>query len=120
LVVEDEPTVRRLACRVLRANGYQVIEAGDPATALKIAGEQAQPMDLLVTDIVMPGMTGPALAERLLAGWPLLKVLYITGYAEEAIQRQGLLPAGGALLEKPFTAQQLTDQVRQVLAGTVG
>jgi two-component system cell cycle sensor histidine kinase/response regulator CckA len=120
LVVEDEPTVRRLACRVLRANGYHVIEAGDPATALRIAGEQAQPMDLLVTDIVMPGMTGPALAERLLAGWPLLKVLYITGYAEEAIQRQGLLPAGGALLEKPFTAQQLADQVRQVLAGADG
>jgi PAS domain S-box-containing protein len=118
LVVEDEPTVRRLACRVLRTDGYHVIEAGDPATALRLAAEQAQPMDLLVTDIVMPGMTGPALAERLLAGWPLLKVLYITGYAEEAIQRQGLLPAGGELLEKPFTAQQLADQVRRMLAGT--
>jgi two-component system, cell cycle sensor histidine kinase and response regulator CckA len=116
-VVEDEPTVRRLACRVLQADGYRVIEAGDPAAALRIAREQDHPVDLLVTDIVMPGMTGPALAERLLARWPLLKVLYITGYAEEAIERQGVLPAGGALLEKPFTAQQLAQHVRQALVG---
>jgi CheY-like chemotaxis protein len=73
-------------------------------------------VDLLVTDIVMPGMSGPALAERLVVGWPDLRVLYITGYAEEAIERQGALPAGGALLEKPFTAQQLADSVRQALA----
>ena len=63
----------------------------------------------------MPGMSGPALAERLAAAWPGLKVLYITGYAEEAIERQSALPAGGALLEKPFTAQQLADRVRLAL-----
>jgi CheY-like chemotaxis protein len=116
LVVEDEDAVRYLACRVLRANGYRVLEAGDPAAALQIAGAGGQSIDLLVTDIVMPGMTGPALAQRLVAGRPDLKVLFITGYAEEAIERQGALPAGGALLEKPFTAQQLADSVRRALA----
>jgi two-component system, cell cycle sensor histidine kinase and response regulator CckA len=120
LVVEDEETVRRLACRVLRANGYRVLDAPDPAAALQIARQLPAPVDLLVTDIVMPGMSGPALAERLLHGWPRLKVLYITGYAEEAIERQGALPAGGALLEKPFTAQQLAQRVRQTIAGAEG
>jgi CheY-like chemotaxis protein len=115
LVVEDEDAVRYLACRVLRGNGYRVLEAGSSADALRIVRAEG-PIDLLVTDIVMPGMSGPALAERLVAGYPDLKVLYITGYAEEAIQRQGMLPAGGALLEKPFTAQQLADSVRQALA----
>jgi two-component system, cell cycle sensor histidine kinase and response regulator CckA len=116
LVVEDEDAVRYLACRVLRGNGYRVLEAGDPAVALRIVQGEAQPIDLLVTDIVMPVMSGPALAERLVAARPDLKVLYITGYAEEAIERQGALPAGGALLEKPFTAQQLADSVRRALA----
>jgi PAS domain S-box-containing protein len=116
LVVEDEDTVRRLACRVLRANGYQVIEAADPGTALRLAREQASPADLLLTDIVMPGMSGPVLAERLVARWPELKVLYMSGYADEAIERQGTLPVGGALLEKPFTARQLADRVRQALS----
>jgi len=115
LVVEDEDAVRYLACRVLRGNGYRILEAGDPAAAIRIVKAEGQPVDLLVTDIVMPGMSGPALAERLIAGCPDLKVLYITGYAAEAIERQGALPAGGALLEKPFTAQQLVDSVRQAL-----
>jgi two-component system, cell cycle sensor histidine kinase and response regulator CckA len=115
LVVEDEDAVRYLACRVLRGNGYRVLETGNPADALRIARAEG-PIDLLVSDIVMPGISGPALAERLVAGYPDLKVLYITGYAEEAIQRQGMLPAGGGLLEKPFTARQLADSVRQALA----
>ncbi|HEX2219815.1 MAG TPA: PAS domain S-box protein [Gemmatimonadales bacterium] len=118
LVVEDEETVRRLACRVLRTKGYRVLEAEHPAAALRLVREHGGPIDLLVTDIVMPGMTGPALVERLIADRPELKVLYITGYAEEAIERQGSLPAGGALLEKPFTARQLADRVRAALVDT--
>jgi CheY-like chemotaxis protein len=117
LIVEDEDAVRYLACRVLRGNGFRVLEAGSPAAALRLAREQARSVDLLVTDVVMPGLSGPELAERLVAAWPDLKVLYITGYAEEAIQRRGALPAGGALLEKPFTAQQLAERVRLALAG---
>jgi CheY-like chemotaxis protein len=116
LVVEDEELVRHLACRVLRANGYRVLEAADAAAALRLAAEQPLPVDLLLTDIVMPGMSGPALAERLVAQWTGLKVLYMSGYAEEAIQRQGILPAGGALLDKPFTAQQLAGRVRQAIS----
>ncbi len=118
LVVEDEETVRRLACRVLRAEGYRVLEASSPAEALQLVREVAPAIDLLLTDIVMPGMSGPALVERLVAGMPGLRVLYMTGYAREAIERQGTLPAGGALLEKPFTARQLADRVRRALADT--
>jgi DNA-binding response OmpR family regulator len=114
--VEVEETVRHLACRVLRANGYRVLEAADPSTALRLAREQARPADLLLTDIVLPGMNGPVLAERLVARWPALKVLYMSGYADEAIERQGALPTGGVLLEKPFTARQLADRVRQAIS----
>ena len=118
LVVEDEETVRRLACRVLRTRGYQVLEARDGAEALRLVRDQAVAVDLLLTDIIMPGLAGPALVERLLLGRPDLKVLYITGYSEEAIRSQGVLPAGGALLEKPFTAHQLAERVREALAQT--
>jgi two-component system, cell cycle sensor histidine kinase and response regulator CckA len=93
-----------------------VVEAADSGTALRLAREQARPADLLLTDIVMPGMSGPVLAERLVSRWPDLKVLYMSGYADEAIERQGALSAGGALLEKPFTARQLADRVRQALS----
>jgi two-component system cell cycle sensor histidine kinase/response regulator CckA len=118
LVVEDEESVRRLASRVLRARGYRVLEARDGAEALNLTGDRQGPIDLLVTDIIMPGLGGPALAERLLQVQPDLKVLYITGYSEEAIRQQGMLPAGGSLLEKPFTAHQLAERVRAALATT--
>ena len=118
LVVEDEPSVRRLACRVLRATGYRVLEAREGAEALRLVEQHQGPVDLLLTDVIMPGLGGPALAARLLAETPGLKVLYITGYSEDAIRQQGTLPAGGALLEKPFTAHQLAERVRAALART--
>jgi two-component system, cell cycle sensor histidine kinase and response regulator CckA len=118
LVVEDEVSVRRLACRVLRARGYRVLEAGEGGEALRLLRQHEGPVDLVLTDIIMPGLSGPALVERLLLDAPHLKVLYITGYSEEAIRQQGVLPAGGALLEKPFTAHQLAERVRGVLAKT--
>ncbi len=118
LVVEDEEAVRALARRVLMARGYRVLTAASPDEALSLVGDGREKIDLLVTDVVMPGMGGPALAERLVEGRPDLRVLYISGYAEEAIQRHGTLPAGGELLEKPFTAEELTVRVRQVLSGT--
>jgi CheY-like chemotaxis protein len=118
LVVEDEESVRRLASRVLRARGYRVLEARDGAEALAQAREHEGALDLVVTDVIMPGIGGPALIERLLRVAPDLKVLYITGYSEDAIRQQGSLPAGGALLEKPFTAHQLADRVRAVLGGS--
>ena len=118
LVVEYETTVRRLACRVLRTQGYRVLEARNGTEALAIVREHQGPVDLLLTDIIMPGLGGPALVERLLPAEPELKVLYITGYSEEAIRQQGMLPAGGALLEKPFTAHELAHRVREALART--
>jgi PAS domain S-box-containing protein len=117
LVVEDEEAVRTLACRVLRAKGYRVIEAASADLAVAILGGSTEPIDLLLTDVVMPGMSGPTLAQRLVAQHPSLRVLYMSGYAEEAIERQGALPAGGELLEKPFTADQLARRVRAAMAG---
>jgi CheY-like chemotaxis protein len=118
LVVEDELAVRRLASRVLRARGYRVLEASDGVEALQLMDRHGGPLDLVLTDIIMPGLSGPALVARLLPATPDLKVLYITGYSEEAIRQHGLLPAGGALLEKPFTAHQLAERVHAALART--
>jgi CheY-like chemotaxis protein len=116
LVVEDEEAVRALARRVLEARGYRVLDAANAAEALELTDGGRRRIDLLVTDVVMPGMGGPALAERLVGAQPGLRVLYISGYAEEAIRRQGSLPAGGALLEKPFSADQLARRVGDALS----
>jgi two-component system cell cycle sensor histidine kinase/response regulator CckA len=116
LVVEDEEAVRGLSRRVLKARGYHVLDAASAAEALELTDQGRRRLDLLVTDVVMPGMGGPALAEQLVALQPGLRVLYISGYAEEAIRRHGELPAGGALLEKPFTADQLARRVRETLS----
>jgi CheY-like chemotaxis protein len=118
LVVEDEEAVRVLARRVLKARGYHVLDAASAADALELTDGGRRRVDLLVTDVVMPGMGGPALAERLVGLQAGLRVLYISGYAEEAIRRHGELPAGGALLEKPFTADQLARRVREALSST--
>ncbi|HKU60063.1 MAG TPA: PAS domain S-box protein [Gemmatimonadales bacterium] len=118
LVVEDEEAVRTLASRVLRGKGYRVLEASSADLALALLAGSTEPIDLLLTDVVMPGLSGPALAQRLILQHPALRVLYMSGYAEEAIERQGSLPAGGELLEKPFTADQLARRVRAAIAGS--
>jgi two-component system, cell cycle sensor histidine kinase and response regulator CckA len=118
LVAEDEAAVRHLVCRVLRGKGYRVLEASDGEAALEVAGK-AGAIDVLVTDLVMPGLGGAALAARLVAARPALRVIFITGYAPEAVERQGDLAVGSGLLEKPFTADQLARKVREALAATV-
>jgi two-component system, cell cycle sensor histidine kinase and response regulator CckA len=118
LVVEDEEAVRHLVCRVLRAKGYRVLEAPHAEAALEMA-ETAGTIDLLVTDLVMPGIGGAALATRLVALRPALRVVFITGYAMEAVERQGELAVGSALLEKPFSADQLARKVREALAAAI-
>jgi CheY-like chemotaxis protein len=95
-----------------------VLEASDGVEALQLVDRFGGPLDLVLTDIIMPGLSGPALVERLLPATPELKVLYITGYSEDAIREHGLLPQGGALLEKPFTAHQLAERVHTALART--
>jgi len=118
LVVEDEEVVRHLVCRVLRAKGYRVLEAPHAEAALALADGASEPIHLLVTDMVMPGLGGPALAARLAAHRPGLRVLFITGYAAEAVERRGELADTSGLLEKPFSADQLACKVREVLAGS--
>ena len=119
LVVEDEDAVRHLVCRALRAKGYRVVEAPHAEAALLLAGAMAEPIHLLVSDLVMPGISGLLLAERLVLSRPAMQVLFITGYAPEAVDRHGELAAAGSLLEKPFTADQLARKVREVLTASV-
>ena len=114
LIVEDEPLVRSMATRVLRIAGYTVLTAGDGAEALRVAGERSRPVDLLVTDVVMPQIGGEDLAARLRALWPGLLVLYISGYTERGFASRGLAP-GSAFLQKPFTPAALAHRVRELL-----
>lgn len=115
LLVEDEVTVLRLASEYLEQQGYTVIEAGDPATAILISNAHSGPIHMLLTDVVMPGMTGRELANQLAPRRPEMKVLYMSGYTENAIGQNGTLDAGITLLQKPFTLPTLKAKVREVL-----
>ncbi len=115
LVAEDEDGVRAMAREVLEANGFAVLDARNGVEALRIAGAHAGAIDLLVTDVVMPQMGGGELAQRLTAERPGLRVLYISGYADDAIVRHGVLERGAALLQKPFTLADFARKVREVL-----
>ena len=115
LLAEDEETVRRLASRVLQRAGYTVLEAADGEDALRVAGAYAGRIELLITDVVMPRMGGRDLAARLLAQRPELKVLYVSGYTDEAVARHGVLDPGTVFIEKPFTPEVLTECVRRVI-----
>jgi PAS domain S-box-containing protein len=115
LLVEDEDSVRRLAKRVLEAQGYTVLEAINGADALRIAADYGGVIDLLLSDVVMPGLGGRLLAERLIATRPEIEVLFISGYTDDEILRRGLLERGQHLLQKPFTATALAHEVRSLL-----
>jgi PAS domain S-box-containing protein len=115
LLVEDEAAVRALARTALKQRGYRVLEAADGADALRIAAEFAEPIHLLATDVVMPHMSGRELAERLVPLRPALRVLFLSGYMDDAIVRHGLLESTAAFLHKPYTPQALAAKVREVL-----
>jgi two-component system, cell cycle sensor histidine kinase and response regulator CckA len=115
LLVDDTDMVRRLARDVLSGAGYHVLEAGGADEALQVAGNQPEPIHLLVTDVVMPGRNGIELADRLRTTHGELPVLYISGYTDMAIVRDGLLSQDVAFLQKPFTPDDLLRKVRQVL-----
>ena len=115
LLVEDEEGVRELARDILRATGYTVIEARDGAEALLLSERHQGPLDLLLTDVVMPRMSGRELAERLTSLRPDLSVLYMSGYTDDAVIRHGVLGAGTAFLQKPFTPAILVGRVRETL-----
>jgi PAS domain S-box-containing protein len=115
LLVEDEESVRALARETLEQAGFQVLEARHGADALMVSGQYQGPIHLLVTDVVMPEMSGRVLADRLAPRRPELKILYISGYTDNAIVHQGVLDPGTAFLPKPFSPDALVRKVREVL-----
>jgi PAS domain S-box-containing protein len=115
LLVEDEEGVRDLARRILELKGYKVITASNPTEAAQVCERYEGPIHLLLTDVVMPTMSGPQLAEHVAFLRPGLKVLYISGYTDNAIVPHGILEEGVQFLQKPFTRDSLTRKVREVL-----
>jgi PAS domain S-box-containing protein len=117
LLVEDDQAVRRLARVTLERAGYTVLQAGNPKEAMRVAAESGAGLDLLLSDVVMPESDGPLLFDRLTPLHPMLRVLYISGYADEAIVRHGILVDGTPFMQKPFTPHGLARKVREVLDG---
>jgi CheY-like chemotaxis protein len=115
LLVEDEDAVRALARHVLQAQGYTVLEARHGAEAVRCCEQHAGPIHLLMTDVVLPGPGGRELAERVTTLRPGVKVLYVSGYTDDAVVRHGVLEAEMAFLQKPFTVDALARKVREVL-----
>jgi signal transduction histidine kinase len=114
LLVEDEDAVRSMLHTVLSRAGYTLLDTGRSSEALRLAREQAR-IDLLITDVVMPDMGGRELVERIVPLQPGIKVLYLSGYTDDAVVRHGVLQAEVAFLQKPFPMSALTNKVRQVL-----
>jgi DNA-binding response OmpR family regulator len=115
LLVEDEENLRQLCHQYLETQGYKVLQAGDGAAAVQICTAYQSPIHLLLTDVIMPGMNGRQLAQRITALRPTTKVLFMSGYSENAIGHNGTLEAGINLLQKPFTLPALKNRVREVL-----
>ena len=119
LLVEDEESVRLLARRVLARAGYRVLEAGGGARALEVAAAHQGPIDLLLTDVVMPGVGGPSLAEAVARTRPSTRVLFMSGYPGDAITHHGL-PPDVRLLAKPFSPATLLHRVADAMAERPG
>jgi signal transduction histidine kinase len=115
LLVEDEPQVRSLTRTMLTSRGYHVLEAASASDALKLIGEQDRPIDLLLTDIVMPGMNGADLAREATATRPAIRVLFMSGYTEGGVIDRGVLDSDTPFIPKPFTLGALDRKIREVL-----
>jgi len=114
LLVEDAPMIRRLAREIMLRAGYTVIEAGDSEQAMQLAGKEER-IDVLLTDLIMPGPSGVELAEQLRGLRPQVRVLFMSGYSDNAIVRDGLLGESAAFLQKPFTPEELLRKLRHVI-----
>ncbi len=115
LLVEDEDIVRRLTCNVLKKQGYKVFEAHDARRARQILAQCRERVDLLLTDVVMPGQNGKQLSEEVRCFFPEMRVLFMSGYNDEIIDQHGLLHPGIHLIQKPFSSQGLSRKIREVL-----
>jgi CheY-like chemotaxis protein len=115
LLVEDEDMVRRMTREVLEGAGYRVLEASSGFEALRVSAGHNGRLDLLLTDVVMPGMSGRELSERLAPVRPAMKVLYMSGHTDDAIFHHGVTQAGTGFLQKPFTPDALERRVRALL-----
>ena len=115
LVVEDQDQLRKIVVRVLQGRGYQALEAANPREALALSAGYAGPIHLLLTDVVMPGMTGPELACRLKPLRPSMEVIFMSGYSERALLDRQLMESTGTYLAKPFSPEALAIKVREVL-----
>lgn len=112
---EDEPSVLSFATEVLRRHGYSVLEATDGRQALSVSNHIAGPIQLMITDVVMPEMGGQQLARALGAARPEMKVRYVSGYTESTVVRQGVQGLEISFLQKPFSVDALLEKVRQIL-----
>lgn len=117
-MVEDDKTVRTLACTLLSQHGYRVIEAFSGEHAVAMADQHHGELDLLFTDVIMPGINGHQLYQLLQEQQPNLKVLFASGYTANIIAKHGVLEEGVNFLSKPFNLQALLTKVREVLDGT--
>jgi len=115
LLVEDEEPLRKLCTEFLEQLGYRMLAASNAKEAIALVEGYSGKIDLLITDVVMPGLPGPELAEALLALRPDLKVIFISGYAEGSLAPNGILKPGTVLVNKPFTIRALTAKLREVL-----
>jgi signal transduction histidine kinase len=116
LLVEDEDLIRSLAEQILVERGYRILAASNASEAIELAAGSETPIELLLTDIVMPGASGSDLAQRLLRSYPEMRVLYMSGYSDSLIFRYGVLQERSAFLQKPFSAEILESKVRELLA----
>ncbi len=115
LLVEDEATVRQATLEFLKLKGYIVLQAKDGEDALLVSGNYHPQIDLMITDVIMPRMGGVKLAERLAVERPLMRVLFVSGYAENAALRQGAIDMTARFLQKPFSLKMLAGKVREIL-----
>jgi CheY-like chemotaxis protein len=120
LLVEDDDGVRSLSSSLLAGLGYRVLEAGDAQQAVRIAAESEDDIQLLITDVILPGMNGKELSVQLCGLRPGLKVLFVSGYTDDAIVHHGVLQRGVAFLQKPFNLVSLAQKVRDALGGSGG
>ncbi len=115
LLVEDEEMVRGLICEVLRREGYRVLACSDAAEGIEASKRLGEKIDLLLTDVVMPGMNGPEMAARIQKTLPELRVVFMSGYSEQALAREGQVSPSFDYLQKPFTLKNLTQKLAKAL-----